>query len=53
MGHTGDDTGITRFLFFDPVTRVGKVFVTNTELLPDPRSLGRFKVIWKHLDQVR
>ena len=53
MGHTSDDASLASFLFFDPVTRVGKVFVTNIELLPGPRSLGQFKIIWKYLDQVR
>lgn len=53
VGHTGGDTGMTSFLFFDPVTRVGKIFVTNTEVREGPRSLGQFKAIWKLLDQVR
>ena len=53
VGHTGGDAGLTSFLFFDPVTRVGKVFVTNTELQKGPRSLEQFKAIWKLLDQVR
>ena len=52
VGHTGGDTGLTSFLFFDPVTRVGKVFVTNTEIHDGPRSLAQFKAIWKLLDQV-
>ncbi|MBF9237867.1 beta-lactamase family protein [Hymenobacter sp. BT683] len=52
VGHTGGDAGLTSFLFFDPVTRVGKILVTNTEVQPGPRSLKQFKAIWKLLDQV-
>ncbi|SHJ81139.1 CubicO group peptidase, beta-lactamase class C family [Hymenobacter daecheongensis DSM 21074] len=52
VGHTGGDTGLTTFLFFDPVTRTGKIFVTNTEIHDSPRSLARFKAIWQLLDQV-
>ena len=52
VGHTGGDTGITTFLFFDPATRVGKVLVTNTEVHDAPRSLAQLKLIWKLLDQV-
>lgn len=52
-GHTGGDAGLTSFLFFDPVTRVGKIFVTNTELHEDARSLAQFIAIWKLIDQVQ
>jgi CubicO group peptidase (beta-lactamase class C family) len=52
VGHTGGDTGITTFMFFDPVTRVGKILVMNTEVRDVPRSLPQFKLIWKLLDQV-
>ena len=53
VGHTGGDTGLTSFLFFDPVTRVGKIVLLNTELRDSPRSLAQFKAVWKLLDQVR
>jgi CubicO group peptidase (beta-lactamase class C family) len=52
IGHTGGDSGLTSFLFFDPVTRVGKIFLTNTELQNGPRSLAQFKAIWQLLDQL-
>jgi CubicO group peptidase (beta-lactamase class C family) len=52
VGHTGGDTGIATFMFFDPVTRVGKIVVMNTEVRDTPRSLPQFKLIWKLLDQV-
>lgn len=51
VGHSGGDTGLSSFLFFDPVTRVGKVFVTNTEL--QGRTAAEFKVIWQALDAIR
>ncbi|GAB3726666.1 serine hydrolase domain-containing protein [Hymenobacter agri] len=50
VGHTGGDTGLSSFLFFDPVTRVGKIFVTNTEL--SSRTAAEFKAIWQALDVV-
>ena len=52
VGHTGGDTGLSAFFFFDPVTRIGKVFVTNTEIHDSPQSQGQFKAIWKLLDRV-
>ena len=51
VGHTGGDTGLSSFLFFDPVTRVGKIFVTNTEL--QGRTAAEFKTIWRALDAIR
>lgn len=50
VGHTGGDAGISTFLFFDPVTQVGKIFVTNTEL--QDRTAAEFKVIWQLLDKI-
>lgn len=50
VGHTGGDTGLSCFLFFNPVTQVGKIFVTNTEL--QARTAEQFKAIWQLLDQV-
>ncbi|RZK28764.1 MAG: class A beta-lactamase-related serine hydrolase [Hymenobacter sp.] len=50
VGHTGGDTGLSSLLFFDPVTRVGKIFVTNTEL--QGRTATEFKAIWQALDKI-
>jgi CubicO group peptidase (beta-lactamase class C family) len=47
-GHTGGDTGVSCFLFFDPLTQLGKVFITNTEL--QGRTANEFKAIWQLLD---
>ena len=51
VGHTGGDAGLSSFLFFDPKTRVGKIFLTNTEL--GAATAPQFKAIWLLLDQVR
>jgi CubicO group peptidase (beta-lactamase class C family) len=51
VGHTGGDAGLSSFLFFDPKTRVGKIFITNTEL--GQVTAPQFKAIWQLLDQVR
>lgn len=53
VGHTGGDTGLSSFLFFDPVTRVGKIFITNTELHHSPKSAAQFQAIWQRLNQVQ
>jgi CubicO group peptidase (beta-lactamase class C family) len=50
VGHTGGDTGVTSFLFFDPVTQIGKIFITNTEL--QGRTAAEFKAIWQLLDKI-
>ena len=50
VGHTGGDAGLSSFLFFDSVTRAGKIFVTNTEL--QGRTAAEFKAIWQALDKI-
>ena len=50
VGHSGGDTGISSFLFFDPKTRIGKVFGTNTEL--QKSTAAEFKAIWQLLDKI-
>lgn len=51
VGHTGGDTGVSSFLFFDPVTQLGKIFITNTEL--QGRTAAEFKAIWELLDKLK
>lgn len=51
IGHTGGDAGISAFLFLDPVTKVGKLLITNTELRGT--TAQQFKAIWQQLDQVK
>ena len=55
-GHTGSDIGITTFLFFNPKTGIGKLFMTNIELDNPWHSesndalFKQFKEIWKTMD---
>ncbi|GEP52090.1 serine hydrolase [Flavobacterium noncentrifugens] len=56
IGHTGSDLGITTFMFFDPKTKTGKIFLTNIEF-DDPHQEGvdkklvnDFLKVWKTLD---
>ena len=32
IGHTGGDPGISAIMFFNPETKIGKIFMTNMEL---------------------
>lgn len=50
VGHTGGDDGLSTFMFFDPATQVGKIFITNTKLTK--RTDARFRAVWQLLDQV-
>jgi len=56
IGHTGSDLGVTTFMFFDPKTKTGKIFLTNVEF-DDPQKEGidekrvsDFLKVWKTLD---
>ena len=49
VGHTGGDAGLSTFMFFDPATGIGKIFITNTEVHNSPRSQGQFQAIWQRL----
>ena len=56
LGHTGSDLGVTTFMFFDPKTKTGKIFMTNIEF-DDPQKEGvdqklvsSFVEVWKALD---
>jgi CubicO group peptidase (beta-lactamase class C family) len=58
IGHTGGDLGATAFMFFDPKTNIGKIFISNTELdspeqaKPDEEMVKQFIAIWKALDDL-
>ena len=47
IGHTGSDPGVSAFLFFDPVTGNGRIFMANEDLTP--KNVARFRVIWDNL----
>ncbi|WP_276499776.1 serine hydrolase domain-containing protein [Pontibacter litorisediminis] len=48
IGHTGGDPGITTFVFFNPETATGRVFITNT-LLEEEEQIEVFASIWRLL----
>lgn len=48
IGHTGGDPGITAFLFFNPKTATGRIFITNT-LLEKSEQIKVFSEIWRLL----
>jgi CubicO group peptidase (beta-lactamase class C family) len=57
IGHTGGDIGATSFVFFDPKSGIGRIFVSNTELdspeqaKPNEKLVKQFIAIWKTLEQ--
>lgn len=50
IGHNGGDPGITTFLSFDPDTRRGRIFFTNT-MIDSQDKLADFQAIWKTLEE--
>lgn len=56
IGHSGSDLGITTFMFFDPETKIGKIFFTNIEFdnpdndKIDAKLVQQFISVWKTLD---
>jgi CubicO group peptidase (beta-lactamase class C family) len=48
VGHTGGDPGTTVFLFYHPVTRHGRVLMTNIELETE-EAVSAFVAMWKAL----
>lgn len=50
IGHTGSDYGVSAFIFFNPQTNVGKVFLTNVDVQENPQLAAQFAMIWKTLD---
>ena len=53
IGHTGSDYGVSAFVFFDPKTSIGKIFLTNTDIQENPRLAIQFAQIWKTLDELK
>lgn len=50
LGHTGSDYGVSAFLFFNPKTNIGKIFLTNVDIQESPKLAAQFAQIWKTLD---
>lgn len=49
VGHTGSDDGVTVFLFLDPATRVGRLFMTNIDIGADPALPPVAAALWQAL----
>ncbi|MFD2203877.1 serine hydrolase domain-containing protein [Shivajiella indica] len=47
IGHTGSDPGVSAFLFFNPETMLGKIFLANEDLTP--QNLDSFKKVWENI----
>ena len=50
IGHTGSDFGVSVFMFFNPETRIGKIFITNIDIGEDKKLAAEFAGIWKTLE---
>ncbi|MEJ8800833.1 serine hydrolase domain-containing protein [Pontibacter sp. H249] len=48
IGHSGGDPGITTFVFFNPNTATGRIFMTNT-LLEEEDQVVMFSKVWQLL----
>ena len=48
FGHTGSDPGIAVFMFFNPVTKIGKILMINRSLTSN-KSYHQFMSIWETL----
>lgn len=56
IGHTGSDVGVTTFLFFNPETGFGKLFMTNIEFdgpndNANKKLIQQFIAVWKKLEE--
>lgn len=51
IGHTGSDFGVSAFVFFNPETKIGRIFVTNIDVSESEKLAAQFAEIWKVLEQ--
>lgn len=51
IGHTGSDPGVSAFMFFNPKTKIGKIFITNTDIGESKNLAARFVEIWRVLEE--
>lgn len=49
IGHTGSDPGASAFMFFNPETGVGRLFMTNIDMENNADIAAQFAAIWKAL----
>lgn len=50
IGHTGSDFGVSAFMFFNPATKVGKIFITNVDIGENKKLAAQFVEVWKTLE---
>ena len=50
IGHTGGDPGIATFMFFDPITRTGRLLMINTRVGGSQGGVDEFYAIWNKLE---
>ncbi|WNJ19363.1 serine hydrolase [Pontibacter sp. G13] len=48
IGHTGSDPGVSAFMFFNPETLRGQLFMTNLDITEE--NVEQFKEIWDRLE---
>jgi CubicO group peptidase (beta-lactamase class C family) len=51
IGHTGSDPGVSAFMFFNPTTKIGKIFITNIDIGEDAKLAAQFVEIWQVLEE--
>ena len=51
IGHTGSDPGVSAFMFFNPTTKIGKIFITNIDIGEDEKLAAQFVEIWRVLEE--
>lgn len=50
IGHTGSDYGVSAFMFFNPQTKTGRIFITNIDVAEDKKLAAQFAEIWQVLE---
>lgn len=49
IGHSGSDPGVSTYMFFDPITKLGKILFVNTDLNKDGEK--QYNLILSKLDE--
>ncbi len=52
IGHTGGDPGVSTMLFFNPTTKIGRLLITNTNIM-NKAGNKQFFAIWDVLDKYK
>ena len=52
IGHTGGGLGASSFLFFNPETGIGKIFITNCELESNKDFVPTFQQVWTEMSEI-